>query len=330
MLNTVMFTGNLGGTILATEVPQEYQKVNMILDKDKTLNSIISYPSVSYEAYEWGINNNTSFIQQPYFLKDYLFNKPIAFDRASLNLNIKNNAYKKIFKNNPDSDLKKTLEEMNIRYVLVNKDEIDISSLSSIPYENFHQYFSKNSKLVESNKYYDLFDLELSTPHIYNSYFKKINPTKYNLYIENLSSSQDLIFLESYHKNWNLYLKANPSNEWCKEIKYYELTKANECEHTQTFFQGEELSYLWEKPIFDDKHTVANEYANKWTIDPKYIKANYSTMYYKENSDGSIDVEIVMYFKPQSYFYIGIIISTLTFVGCICYLTWGWWKKRNG
>ncbi|NJD54638.1 MAG: hypothetical protein FIB07_17490 [Candidatus Methanoperedens sp.] len=329
LLNTAMFTGNLGGTILATQIPQEYKKVNIVLDKDKTLNSIISYPNINYEAYYWGINKNTYFIQQDYILKDYLFNKPIAYNRDSLSLNTKNNAYKKIFNNNPDPDLKRTLEEMNLRYVIVNKDEIDIFSLSPIFSENFREYFLKNSKLVESNKYYDLFDIGLSTPHIYNSYFKKINPTKYNLYIENLSSSQDLIFLESFHKNWNLYLKANPSNGWCKEIRYYAYNKANECEHSQTFFQGEELSYLWEKPVFDDKHTIANEYANKWAIDPDYIKSNYPPEYYKENPDGSIDVEMVLYFKPQSYFYLGIIISTLTFVGCIGYLTWGWWRNRN-
>jgi len=63
-------------------------------------------------------------------------------------------------------------------------------------------------------------------------------------------------------------------------------------------------------------------------IDPEYIKANYPKEYYKIYPDGSIDIEMTLYFKPQSYFYLGIIISTFTFVGCIAYLMRNWSRKR--
>jgi hypothetical protein len=79
-------------------------------------------------------------------------------------------------------------------------------------------------------------------------------------------------------------------------------------------------SKLWEKPIFDDTHQMVYGYANQWAIDPEYIRANYPKDYYKENPDGTIDILMTMYFRPQSYFYLGLIISGLTLFGCVSYL----------
>ena len=62
------------------------------------------------------------------------------------------------------------------------------------------------------------------------------------------------------------------------------------------------------------------DYANQWTIDPAYIRAHYPREYYRENSDGTIDVRMTMYFRPQSYFYLGLIISGFTLFGCVSYL----------
>ena len=33
-----------------------------------------------------------------------------------------------------------------------------------------------------------------------------------------------------------------------------------------TFFEGEELSYLWKKPLREESHEVVNEYANGWEV----------------------------------------------------------------
>lgn len=93
-----------------------------------------------------------------------------------------------------------------------------------------------------------------------------------------------------------------------------------ECPSTNTFYAGGELSKLWQKPIFDNTHTMVYDYANQWTIDPEYIRANYSKEFYKENPDGTIDVRMTLYFKPQSYFYLGLIISGTTLFLCIGYL----------
>lgn len=105
--------------------------------------------------------------------------------------------------------------------------------------------------------------------------------------------------------------------------------RVTECSSDATFYAGGEISKLWEKPIFDDTHRLIYEYANAWTIDPEYIKANYSKEYYHENPDGSIDIRVTLYFRPQSYFYLGIIISATTCIVLIGYLIYAWWWSRR-
>ena len=85
-----------------------------------------------------------------------------------------------------------------------------------------------------------------------------------------------------------------------------------------------------QEPIFDDTHKMVYEYANQWTIDPEYIRKNYGKEYYHENPDGSIDIRMTLYFRPQSYFYLGLIISGLTLSGCIGYLiVSGVWRRKR-
>ncbi len=50
---------------------------------------------------------------------------------------------------------------------------------------------------------------------------------------------------------------------------------------------------------------------------------------YKENPDGSIDLELTLYFKPQSYFYLGIIISGTTLILCLSYLGYTFYRQRK-
>jgi hypothetical protein len=164
---------------------------------------------------------------------------------------------------------------------------------------------------------------------ISNGYFLKKNPTKIKIFISNISKVEKLDFLESFHQGWKLYLQKKPNRSWCKDGKYFDQVKMTECEHTYSFFEGEEFSYLWEKPIFDNTHKKAYEYTNSWEIDADYIKKNFSKEYYKENPDGSIDVEFILYFKPQSYFYLGLGISGVTLLGCVGYLIYDWRKRKS-
>lgn len=132
---------------------------------------------------------------------------------------------------------------------------------------------------------------------IHNSYISSGDISLVNMY-----DRKDAIFKGWYHKWWKIYLK--------------------------------DTQWLFMAPLFEDTHTKVYDYANGWTISKdeivKYVEDNYSQelstqwyprtlddgridyKYYMQNPDGSIDVELTLYFRPQLYFYIGLIISGTT------------------
>ncbi|VVB97187.1 Uncharacterised protein [uncultured archaeon] len=197
---------------------------------------------------------------------------------------------------------------------------------SKVIYTTIKELEMKNIlKKLDENDYFTLYELNQNylVPLIWSDknylYFQKNNPVKYNLNI-NIKEKTKIEFHQAYNSQWKLYLEPNPDNSWCKPIEYYKNTRTTECEHAQKTFDAGDLTYLLAKPVFEDTHTMVEGYANSWTIDPEYIKANYPKEFYKESRDGSIELGMVLYFKPQSYFYIGLIISGLAFIWSMIYI----------
>lgn len=181
--------------------------------------------------------------------------------------------------------------------------------------------FSLFLKFYEKNKEKVIYDTpEISVIYLWknniissnskNVYYSKINYTKYNVKINSLKWKTLINFKENFHKYWKIYLKNN--------------------------------AWILKKPLFENSHYLVNNYTNWWEISKdeviKYVDINYSNelkkegypktldnwqidyKYYKLNTDWSIDLEITLYFKPQSYFYLWLIISWTTFVILISYL----------
>lgn len=275
-------------------------------------------------------------MQQAFMLKDYLFSKPFIAERASLWLPSQNQLFRNVFFDDNLSDVENSFKKMNIGFVLIQKDLIDNSNESKVSYEKYDEYFKKNKNfsLLGDNKYFSLYKNKIDSSILVsnNLFYKRINPTKYKLKIRiNDSDSNDVVFLRNFSTNWKIFINPINQNFYCNNIAHdsYLAERNVECIVSQKFFEGEELSYLYKKPIFDDTHKTVFDYANQWTIDPQYIKQNFPKEYYKENPDGSIDVELTLYFKPQSYFYLGLIISGTTFLSCLGYLVFIEIKKRK-
>jgi len=80
---------------------------------------------------------------------------------------------------------------------------------------------------------------------------------------------------------------------------------------------------LWEtwfsKPIDDNaQHLKVNGYANSWFINAdRLCAANLSSCL--KNKDGTYDMELIVEFWPQRFFYIGILISLTTILFCLGY-----------
>ena len=128
---------------------------------------------------------------------------------------------------------------------------------------------------------------------------------------------------------------------------------------TYTFFEWEELSYLWKKPVFDTTHKVVNDYANGWTIDLNspviasqakqsidtggdssttlgmtqdweiYLQKWLREWWIIKNEDDTYTLYLTLYFRPQSRFYLGLGVSGLTLLWLLSWLLRDWKRKRN-
>lgn len=155
-----------------------------------------------------------------------------------------------------------------------------------------------------------------------NTDFIQINPSYYKVKIH-LNWDENINLSQKKNINWNLIV-------W--DFIWYD--------------------YFIKKPLLITKNSESLDFINSWTISKseiiKYVNEKYWSdlknewypknlwgwkndyKYYILNSDWSIDLNITLYFMPQSYFYIWIIISSTTFILLIWYFLLTFIKsKRN-
>ncbi len=322
-------TGQFINNDYYSNYPNEYKIIGKIIDEDFSSNRALKVPIPTFIAI--GEKNDTLAWDYwgPAFL--YEFTEKRTIEIPSRAVNRYSDKYMENFVENINEEyFCENLDEINIKHILFNNNYYDYLS----PNDNEKikdKYFKivnscqKLELVYESNGYYLFINKDDLRAIIdgKNLSFHKNNPTKYSLKVDKIKDKLKINFYDSFDYNWQLYLKSN--KEFASEMFLNAEKKhiGNSIEYISKdkfAFKLTDLSYLWRKPIFEDTHELVYDYANGWTIDPEYIKANYPPEYYHENPDGSIDIQLTLYFKPQSYFYLGIIISVTTFTGCIIYL----------
>lgn len=101
-----------------------------------------------------------------------------------------------------------------------------------------------------------------------------------------------MTFLQSYHSGWKLYA-GGADYHW--------------------------YSTLFARPI-EAAHYRADGYANAWWITPDQLCRGTTRCH--RNDDGSYDLEMLVEFTPQRFFYLGLLISILTLLGCLSYFAY--------
>jgi len=97
-------------------------------------------------------------------------------------------------------------------------------------------------------------------------------------------------------------------------------------------FSKEQWSALWSawkdrgKRIEIKDHFVVNGYANGWIVPVGQVTGQRLKVKGEENT---IDFQIVLEFKPQRLFEIGLLISGITLLGCIGYLGYDFRRRRK-
>ncbi len=129
--------------------------------------------------------------------------------------------------------------------------------------------------------------------------YQRINPTKYNLEIKNVTKPFLLIFQDSFNSYWKLYptnasLKIENKSDSYYDGKIIELVPANQ------FIDKNPFETNGKESVYDNTHIQVNGYANAWYIKPEDLSRK-----------NSITVIVEMTAQKKFYYSLGITIITL-------------------
>lgn len=175
---------------------------------------------------------------------------------------------------------------------------IDIGTEDLVVYENEdyrpHIYETQEKETIRKEIPFEKTDFQFN------------NPTEYSIKLKDITTPLYINFSEKYHPDWKVRIG---------EFRWFDvLTKKD-------YFLSDYL------------HSENDAKLNSFLIDPAYIQQNFPKDVYVLNPDGSLDLDLTLYFKPQSYFYLGVIISGTTLTGCLGYLGYVGirsWRRRQG
>src|SRR3989344_1311654 len=189
------------------------------------------------------------------------------------------------------------LREMGISHVLLRKDVVNPN------YKLFDDSLFKDlAQLEYKDSQFILYKFKNVEPLVQgeNVSYRRISPVKYSVYIKNYKPGQEIKFLNSYHKGWGVYVNLNQS----KLCRSGDLN----CKLFLKPIEPADIKHAFDTPV--GQHVESKtEFFNVWKID-----GNVST-----DQDGS--ASFVLYFKPQAYSYIGLIISFAILVIYAMYIT---------
>lgn len=126
--------------------------------------------------------------------------------------------------------------------------------------------------------------------------FELINPTKKLVHIKGATTPFFLGMSESHHDQWQLQFQNEKIEGALK--RWWPFAKPDR--------------------IADEYHYKLNGFLNAWYIDTDDWCATQGKC--TKNADGSYDIDMVIEFWPQRWFYLGLLISGTTLAGCLGYL----------
>ncbi len=305
-------------------LPIEYLNfLNSVKNKIGTTDNVLSLPlnsagyAVISDSNSKGVYAGTSPLKIFTGINDYagdLSFGQIYSNRINKDLQDKN--YK---------DFENVLKRLDINYVILNKN-IPKSVKQSFLFsgklktqdENFVKSITDKKLLSSSHDNYQLYSTKIHSSIFSggNITFKKINPIEYHLTINKVNNNTSLIFVNPYNSGWKLYLDKNQLK--CGLV-IHSIDSSKQCQSQNTINLLDDIKYIT-SPSLNTVHINYLNYANKWKISSEDIIKNFPKNDYSLNKDGTINLNLTVYFFPQFYFYLGVVISGLTFVIISLYL----------
>jgi hypothetical protein len=136
--------------------------------------------------------------------------------------------------------------------------------------------------------------------------FSLPSPTKKIVRVTSAATPFYLTMSEAYHPGWRLELSGaraqGPVNGWAP----------------------------WAHPqaIATNTHFALDDLTNGWYVDPAAV-CRARPPGCSVNQDGTYNLQLIVEFVPQRWFYLGLVISVGTLVGCVAYTVYAWQKHKN-
>ncbi len=291
-----IITGEIGKTFISREIPQDYIVFNNFLKNEQKYSRNLWTPRDS----RWSIftNNhpkisNIDIIQNNWknFIdyKNHGINWPIQEQIADI--------FKKDYSDN-------LLDVSSIKYVIIPLRDTKNDDDFFVYYGNSSEFFIK---ILDNQKYLKKIDIGTKEILIYENegYLNHVYISSINQSLINLDKSKikdiDIEFINPAH--YKIKFKEDTPFYLYFSDAYHDKWKLTN--NNFKWYKG-----FWDKYyLFDDTHFKSYEFLNGWYINPTELN---------KNSNGEYELNI--YFKPQSYLYLGLIISITTLAGCVIYL----------
>lgn len=142
--------------------------------------------------------------------------------------------------------------------------------------------------------------------------FKQINPTRYVVNVKNAQGPFWMIFSESFHPSWKAYIRTDDGQRTTGE-------------------SGENGSALWSlwkdsgKRVEITDHLQMNGFANGWWVDPTTSRQ----LSVAGSQLKTEDFQIVIEFTLQRWFELGLIVSGMTLITALGYLSYCLLKPKK-
>lgn len=155
-----------------------------------------------------------------------------------------------------------------------------------------------SSSLINLNGDFEAFDYEL------------LNPGKIALNIEGLRGAAKLSFLYEYSHNWKIFVEQTVGATKKSEVTPRSSVAAAYNAPSAVKLSLDEVGYLLRKPSFENSHEIS-QYANEWTIEEALLEDKNGDLKGASNSNGPVNVRLILYYQPQAYLLIGIMVSLM-------------------
>jgi hypothetical protein len=288
-----IFTGKIDTLFVPRKYPTQYLEFNKKIENENQSFRILWVPTNS----KWGMySNQNPVLGMSELDQKYSYIKKLPdFVEYSKPKNSNINILRQEFSNN-------IIDRLSIKYLIVPV-SVNDEDLFSDYGKNRAYYLEilKNSKFLSAKDLSDneiaIFENDDFRPLIYttqepedfrkstkflNIEFKKINPTTYEINLKNIKDPIYLNFSENFSSDWTLYFGS---------------------------YNLQNLIYRQMDEVVSVGHSKNDLGLNTFFIDPKEIVKNNKNQNIFLNSDNSLDLKLTLYFKTQSYFYIGLIIA---------------------